>query len=75
MYGGKDFQLPATHKAGMRVPKGGSSCANCRFLGVDKESCTSKYWIAWNNGEAKLPAPADQYCSDFYEPNRIIRNK
>lgn len=60
---------PADHrdKVGMRVPKGGSSCAKCEYLGKDGASCTNKYWIKWNNGNAKLPAPADEYCSDYFE--------
>jgi hypothetical protein len=51
----------------MRVPVGGSMCKNCRFLGKDEETCTNKYFIAWNGSE-KLPAPYDRYCSDWYEP-------
>ena len=67
-YSGKGkFELPENHKAGMKVPKGGSSCSNCKFLGEDKKSCINKYWIKWNGGESKLPAPADEYCSDWFE--------
>lgn len=68
-YGGKKFELPKTHEAGMKVPKGGSSCANCRFAGADGKNCMNKYWVEWNGGETRLPAPADSYCSDWYEPN------
>lgn len=61
-------QYPPDHQAGMQVPKGGSSCASCEYLGDDKRSCKNKYFIAWN-GSDRLPFPADQYCSDWYEPS------
>lgn len=57
---------PDDHKAGMRVPKGGSSCASCEYLGKDKKSCTNKHFIKWHGSDV-LPAPADEYCSDWYE--------
>jgi len=67
-YGGNgEYHLPENHKAGIRVPKGGSSCVNCKFLGEDKKSCNNKYWIQWNGGDSNLPAPADEYCSDWWE--------
>lgn len=70
-YGGKGkFELPKNHVAGMRVPKGGSSCASCKFL-MDKNHCSNTYWIEWNGGDTKLPYPADEYCSDFYEPQKV----
>jgi hypothetical protein len=67
-YGGEHFELPPNHLAGMRVPKGGSSCANCLWLGDDKTTCKNKYFIQWNNDNNQLPAPADEYCSDFWQP-------
>lgn len=58
------IEYPPDHKPGMRVPKGGSMCANCEYFnGVD--SCNNKYFIEWN-GSGKLPAPANEYCSDWY---------
>ena len=60
-------QYPPDHEAAMRVPKGGSCCANCEYLGSDGASCTSSYFVRWN-GSAKLPAPADEFCSDWWEP-------
>lgn len=59
------IEYPADHKPGMIVPKGGSSCFSCEYLNKNKE-CTNKYFIRWN-GSGKLPAPPDQYCSDWYE--------
>lgn len=67
-YGGDEFRLPKDHKAGMRVPKGGSNCSNCAALGEDGATCRSPDFIKWNGGSNKLPAPADEYCSDWYNP-------
>lgn len=74
-YGGGPFSLPASHKAGMRVPKGGSSCSNCKALGSDGTSCTSPEFIKWNAGSDKLPFPADEYCSDWYNPTEEALQK
>lgn len=57
---------PSDHKAAMKVPKGGSSCASCEYL-EGKGKCNNKYFIKWN-GSKDLPLPADEYCSDWYEP-------
>lgn len=57
--------LPADHELGMVVPKGGSMCANCRFL-KSPTTCGNEKFIQWN-GSPKLPAPADKYCCDLYE--------
>lgn len=54
--------------AGMRVPKGGSSCKTCKFLGKDELTCDNKYFVKWNHGSKTLPAPYDEYCSIWYEP-------
>ena len=58
--------LPAGHSPGMRVPKGGSSCANCRF-GQEPGKCAEPNFQRWNGGP-DLPAPNDEYCSDFWQP-------
>lgn len=60
-------KYPAGHQVGMRVPEGGSMCANCEYLGGDRISCKNKNYVAWN-GSRFMPAPADQYCCDFYGP-------
>jgi hypothetical protein len=65
----KKFELPPGHKPGMRVPHGGSMCANCRFLAEDKKSCTNEYFIEWNGSEL-IPGKIDEYCSDWYEPRK-----
>lgn len=64
---GGNFELPTNHQPFIKVPKGGSCCANCKFLTFDKKSCGNKYFIQWY-GKAELPQPIDEYCSDWYEP-------
>jgi hypothetical protein len=59
------IEYPKDHQPGMKVPKGGSSCATCEYLTPDKE-CSNEYFVKWN-GSGKLPAPPDEYCSDWYE--------
>ena len=59
-------EYPADHKAGMRVPKGGSSCASCEYLADNKTDCTNKYFQAWHGSE-KIPAPISEYCCDHWE--------
>lgn len=63
--GGGEATYPDNHLAAMRVPKGGSSCLTCKHLGAGN-TCTSIYFIRYN-GSNKLPFPADEYCSDWYE--------
>jgi hypothetical protein len=65
-------EYPPDHQAGMRVPKGGSDCAKCEYLAADRTSCTNKFFIAWKGpnkpaGSSKIPAPIDEYCSDWFE--------
>ena len=62
---------PADHSPGLRVPKGGSSCASCTYLSTDGKHCTNKYFIRWNKS-SKLPAPADEYCSDWWEGKKRV---
>lgn len=63
-------EYPPNHKPGMKVPKGGSSCSSCKFW--DGEDCENEYYRKWNNGSGKIPAPPDEYCSDFYEPKSKV---
>lgn len=60
-------EYPPDHVPGMKVPKGGSSCSSCEYLGDDGQTCNNEYFQKWN-GSNQLPAPADEYCSDWYEP-------
>lgn len=65
---------PKDHQPAMRVPKGGSSCASCEYLGKDDKTCTSKNYIAWR-GSNRLGAPKDEWCSDWYEPAKPKERK
>jgi len=56
---------PANHKPALRVPKGGSCCANCKFW--DGNDCESKEYQKWA-GTDKIPVPPDEFCSDWWEP-------
>lgn len=56
--------LPEDHQLGMKVPKGGSMCANCKFL-ASPTTCGNEGFVKWNGGP-KLPFPADEYCCDNY---------
>lgn len=59
--------LPATHKAGLRVPKGGSCCANCKYWAAEEEVCVSKHYIKWA-GTNTIPYAANEYCTNWWEP-------
>jgi broad specificity phosphatase PhoE len=63
---GNTVAYPPDHKPGMKVPKGGSSCAKCEYLMDDKISCRNEYFIRWN-GSKTIPAPIDSYCSDWFD--------
>jgi len=69
-YGGKGpFNLPEDHVAAIQVPKGGSSCQNCRFVDVENHACNEPNYITWNGGDPSLPdLPLDEICSDWYSP-------
>jgi hypothetical protein len=59
-------RYPANHQPILRVPRGGSMCLNCRFLGDDERTCTNRYYIEFH-GTDRLPYPADQMCSDWWQ--------
>jgi hypothetical protein len=61
------LDLGPNHVPAIRVPKGGSSCATCKFLAKNQKDCTNEYFIKWHGSEL-IPAPIDSYCSDWYEP-------
>ena len=58
---------PSNHRPAMQVPKGGSSCATCRHVSRDLKHCASPFYVKWH-GNPLLDYPADQFCSDWYEP-------
>lgn len=59
--------LPANHKAGLKVPKGGSCCANCLHWYSEEAVCSSKHYIQWA-GTNTIPYAADEYCTNWWEP-------
>lgn len=65
-----DVTLPPDHKAVVQVPKGGSSCSTCAWLGDDGASCMNKYMAAYMGAQVPAPLPyaADETCSDWWEP-------
>jgi hypothetical protein len=62
--------LPDDHELGMQVTKGGSMCANCRWVSDDEKSCGNEGFQAWQKDVkgaedgSVLPKPADEYCCD-----------
>jgi hypothetical protein len=60
---------PKNHKPGMRVPEGGSMCANCEYWEKDDNLCNNKYWKSWAETD-KVPYPGDEYCCDWWHPNK-----
>lgn len=62
------FILPKDHIPFLRVAKGGSSCASCKFLTEDKRHCGNKLFVQWY-GKSLLPKDIHNWCSDYYEPN------
>ena len=61
-----EVKYPSDHVPGMKVPKGGSRCANCKYW--DGDDCENKYYRIWNKGSGEIPADPNEYCSDWYEP-------
>lgn len=63
---------PPGHSVGERVPKGGSSCANCSWLRAKATRCANERFQLWRREEegaedpGLLPAPADEYCCDLW---------
>lgn len=56
---------PPDHKPGMKVPKGGSNCVSCEYY-EGNNLCGNEYFKKWM-GSNKIPAPPEEYCSDWYE--------
>jgi len=65
-YGGPgEYILPASHQAGMKIPKGGSMCANCEYWAKRGNKCNNKYWKTWAETE-QIPYPGDEYYCDWW---------
>jgi hypothetical protein len=65
----RGVELPRGHSPGLRVPRGGSSCASCRYGDARTNTCREPNFIRWNGGP-DLPADAREYCSDWWTPRR-----
>ena len=65
-------KYPANHPVGMRVPRGGSSCAKCSFVRHADRDCANASFVRWN-GSHRLPAPANAYCCDFFDTRTAPR--
>ena len=66
---GRLFVLPPHHLPGLKVPRGGSCCANCVYVYHEgrQPHCWEPGFIAWNGG-TKLPVKdARDYCTDWWE--------
>lgn len=67
-YGGPGkMVLPSYHQAGLKVPKGGSCCANCKYWMPKEQICNNKYYQEWA-GTDTIPYAADEYCTNWWEP-------
>lgn len=64
-FGGKKFELPPDHKAGMHSEKG-FSCAVCEYFHAEGNTCGNEHFIAWK-GDNKIPGDPKKYCSDWFE--------
>lgn len=67
---GRLFVLPPYHEPGMRVPHGGTSCANCKYVYYDRDKphCSEPGFILWNGGTRIPVDDARDYCSDWWIP-------
>lgn len=67
-YGGEGpFTVPDDHIPAIRVPKGGSSCANCMFVDAARHECKEPHYILWKGSPKLPPFPLDEICSDWYD--------
>jgi hypothetical protein len=69
-YGGGEYSLPSEHKAGIKVPKGGACCANCKYWDNSESACENKHFYKWAETD-QIPVAPDEYCSDWWEPMNL----
>ena len=73
-YGGPgEMVLPPNHKAGLKVPKGGSCCANCKWWNKEEQVCVSTYYVEWA-GTNKIPYAATGIAGSMPNLYRGILN-
>jgi hypothetical protein len=70
MHGGPEVKIdvPDDHLPLIPTPKGGSSCANCRFVDAEAHECNSPEYVEWNGGPELPSRDLDSMCSDWWEP-------
>lgn len=54
-------KIPDRYPFAEEVPKEGTSCANCYFLGKDGKTCRNKIYIK-KNGSNQLGKKASRWC-------------
>lgn len=71
----EDVPLPKDHEPAIKVPKGGSSCASCKYFnkdgGGEHGTCEAEGFHKFY-GKKEIPVPADEFCSDWYEPKKSL---
>ena len=68
----RTFNYPPNNELVVRVPKEGSKCGNCKYLGGDGTTCKNKDYIAFM-GTNKLPLPKDRMCSIWWEERKVSK--
>jgi hypothetical protein len=72
------------HKLGLRVPRGGSACASCRWVRRESDGphCANGLWQLWprerggGGGKSRLPVKdAGAYCCDLWRPGSATRRR
>lgn len=62
------FKLPLDHQPVMKKPTGGEFvCRDCRYVSANGKACTNENFVEFM-GSPALPWPADEMCSDWFEP-------
>jgi hypothetical protein len=59
-------EYPEGYMPGIKVPKGGSMCANCEYWIKEGNMCKNKYWLTWHKGDANIPEAGNEYCCDWW---------
>lgn len=71
----REMLYGAGHKLGLRVPRGGASCASCVWVrpAASGPDCTSRLWQLWprarggGGGKSRLPVKdAATFCCDLW---------
>lgn len=67
--------MPPGHQVGVRVPKGGSSCASCVYStrADGAQRCLNRYYRQYAGTDRFVDpktgkrVPGDEFCCDFWE--------